>query len=244
IAKLYSGEMSNRVVNWALQVHGGYGYMDEFAISRLYRDQKILEIDEGTNEVQRMVIARHLGLWTGQAPRAPVPTLIADAAPRSASPPGAVHRGLLVGGRQDRDQACEDLQAQRFPACCSDLAGEASNGRLHDRPALRLRADGLPHGVGAAHRRPSDHRQRRSLDDHPPASADAVRWTLPPTGRLPCARAVPRDRRRVSAAWWPGPQLPALPGRAGAGRGETEAPRALPRCAACRWLHLLRTTPA
>ena len=67
IAKLYSGEMSNRVVNWALQVHGGYGYMDEFAISRLYRDQKILEIGEGTNEVQRMVIARHLGLGTGQA---------------------------------------------------------------------------------------------------------------------------------------------------------------------------------
>jgi short/branched chain acyl-CoA dehydrogenase len=62
IAKLYSGEMSNRVVNWALQVHGGYGYMDEFAISRLYRVQKILEIGEGTNEVQRMVIARHLGL--------------------------------------------------------------------------------------------------------------------------------------------------------------------------------------
>ena len=62
IAKLYTGEMSNRVVNWALQVHGGYGYMDEFAISRLYRDQKILEIGEGTNEVQRMVIARHLGL--------------------------------------------------------------------------------------------------------------------------------------------------------------------------------------
>ena len=67
IAKLYSGEMSNRVVNWALQVHGGYGYMDEFAISRLYRDQKILEIGEGTNEVQRMVIARHLGLGTRQA---------------------------------------------------------------------------------------------------------------------------------------------------------------------------------
>jgi alkylation response protein AidB-like acyl-CoA dehydrogenase len=61
IAKLYTGEMSNRVVNSALQVHGGYGYMEEFAISRLYRDQKILEIGEGTNEVQRMVIARHLG---------------------------------------------------------------------------------------------------------------------------------------------------------------------------------------
>jgi short-chain 2-methylacyl-CoA dehydrogenase len=62
IAKLYTGEMSNRVVNSALQLHGGYGYMEEFAISRLYRDQKILEIGEGTNEVQRMVIAKHLGV--------------------------------------------------------------------------------------------------------------------------------------------------------------------------------------
>ena len=62
IAKLYTGEVSNRVVNEALQIHGGYGFMDEFAISRLYRDQKILEIGEGTNEVQRMVIAKHLGL--------------------------------------------------------------------------------------------------------------------------------------------------------------------------------------
>ena len=62
MAKLYTGELSNRAVNQALQIHGGYGYMDEFPISRLYRDQKILEIGEGTNEVQRMVIARHLGL--------------------------------------------------------------------------------------------------------------------------------------------------------------------------------------
>ncbi|MDX6512859.1 MAG: short-chain 2-methylacyl-CoA dehydrogenase [Gaiellaceae bacterium] len=62
IAKLYTGELSNRAVNWALQIHGGYGYMEESAISRLYRDQKILEIGEGTNEVQRMVIAKHLGL--------------------------------------------------------------------------------------------------------------------------------------------------------------------------------------
>jgi alkylation response protein AidB-like acyl-CoA dehydrogenase len=62
MAKLYTGELSHRVVSQALQIHGGYGFMDEYAISRLYRDQKILEIGEGTNEVQRMVIARHLGL--------------------------------------------------------------------------------------------------------------------------------------------------------------------------------------
>jgi short/branched chain acyl-CoA dehydrogenase len=61
-AKLYTGELSHRVANAALQIHGGYGYMDEYPISRLYRDQKILEIGEGTNEVQRLVIAKHLGL--------------------------------------------------------------------------------------------------------------------------------------------------------------------------------------
>jgi len=62
MAKLYTGELSNRAVNKALQIHGGYGFMDEYAISRLYRDQKVLEIGEGTNEVQRLVIARGLGL--------------------------------------------------------------------------------------------------------------------------------------------------------------------------------------
>jgi alkylation response protein AidB-like acyl-CoA dehydrogenase len=62
IAKLYTGELANRVVNAAVQIHGGYGFMDEYAISRLYRDQKVLEIGEGTNEIQRLVIARGLGL--------------------------------------------------------------------------------------------------------------------------------------------------------------------------------------
>jgi short/branched chain acyl-CoA dehydrogenase len=61
MAKLYTGELAHRVVNQAVQIHGGYGFMDEYAVSRLYRDQKVLEIGEGTNEVQRMVIARELG---------------------------------------------------------------------------------------------------------------------------------------------------------------------------------------
>ncbi len=61
-AKLYTGLLSNRAVNAALQIHGGYGFMEEYPISRLYRDQKILEIGEGTNEVQRMVIAKLLNL--------------------------------------------------------------------------------------------------------------------------------------------------------------------------------------
>lgn len=62
MAKLFTGELSHRVANAALLLHGGLGYMEEAAVSRFYRDQKILEIGEGTNEVQRMVIARHLGL--------------------------------------------------------------------------------------------------------------------------------------------------------------------------------------
>jgi short-chain 2-methylacyl-CoA dehydrogenase len=61
MAKLYTGELAHRVVNQAVQIHGGYGFMDEYAVSRLYRDQKVLEIGEGTNEIQRLVIARELG---------------------------------------------------------------------------------------------------------------------------------------------------------------------------------------
>jgi alkylation response protein AidB-like acyl-CoA dehydrogenase len=62
MAKLFTGELSSRVVGAALELHGGAGFMEESPISRLYRDQKVLEIGEGTNEVQRMVIARLLGL--------------------------------------------------------------------------------------------------------------------------------------------------------------------------------------
>ncbi|MDQ2866368.1 MAG: acyl-CoA dehydrogenase family protein [Candidatus Eremiobacteraeota bacterium] len=62
LAKLYAAELSRRVVNEAVQIHGGYGFMDEYPVSRMYRDQKINEIGEGTNEVQRLVIARLMGL--------------------------------------------------------------------------------------------------------------------------------------------------------------------------------------
>jgi butyryl-CoA dehydrogenase len=62
LAKLYSAEISRHVVNEAVQIHGGYGFMDEYPVSRMYRDQKINEIGEGTNEIQRLAIARMLGL--------------------------------------------------------------------------------------------------------------------------------------------------------------------------------------
>ncbi|MCW2949768.1 MAG: acyl-CoA dehydrogenase domain protein, partial [Thermoleophilia bacterium] len=62
MAKLKTGILAREAANLSVQVHGGYGFMDEFAASRFYRDAKILEIGEGTNEVQQMVIARGLGI--------------------------------------------------------------------------------------------------------------------------------------------------------------------------------------
>jgi alkylation response protein AidB-like acyl-CoA dehydrogenase len=60
MAKLYASEAASRACNRALQIHGGYGYTREFNVERHLRDAKICEIGEGTSEVQRMVIAKHL----------------------------------------------------------------------------------------------------------------------------------------------------------------------------------------
>jgi alkylation response protein AidB-like acyl-CoA dehydrogenase len=60
MAKLYASEAASRACNRALQIHGGYGYTREFAVERHLRDAKLCEIGEGTSEVQRMVIAKHL----------------------------------------------------------------------------------------------------------------------------------------------------------------------------------------
>ncbi|MED3561187.1 acyl-CoA dehydrogenase family protein [Bacillus xiapuensis] len=60
IAKLMASEASHRVVHKAVQIHGGFGYMKEYPVERMYRDQRILEIFEGTSQVQKMVIASHL----------------------------------------------------------------------------------------------------------------------------------------------------------------------------------------
>ncbi|MDQ2745046.1 MAG: acyl-CoA dehydrogenase family protein [Chloroflexota bacterium] len=61
MAKLYSGEIATMCANHAVQIHGGYGIMEEFPVARYWRDVKIGEIGEGTNEVQRMVISKYLG---------------------------------------------------------------------------------------------------------------------------------------------------------------------------------------
>lgn len=60
MAKLFASEMSGRVCNKAIQIHGGYGYIREFPLERYLRDAKLCEIGEGTSEVQRLVIAREL----------------------------------------------------------------------------------------------------------------------------------------------------------------------------------------
>ncbi len=62
IAKLYATESAVTATRIATQVFGGYGFMEEYPVARLYRDAKVLEIGEGTSEVQRMLIARGLGL--------------------------------------------------------------------------------------------------------------------------------------------------------------------------------------
>ncbi len=62
IAKLYASEIAVDNAREATQIHGGYGFMNEFPVARFWRDSKILEIGEGTSEVQRMIIARELGL--------------------------------------------------------------------------------------------------------------------------------------------------------------------------------------
>lgn len=60
MAKLFASEMAERVCSDAIQIHGGYGYMSDYPVERIYRDVRICQIYEGTSDVQRMVIARNL----------------------------------------------------------------------------------------------------------------------------------------------------------------------------------------
>jgi len=60
MAKLFASEMSNEAAREAVQIHGGAGYLEDFPVERYFRDARITEIYEGTSEIQRIVIARHL----------------------------------------------------------------------------------------------------------------------------------------------------------------------------------------
>ncbi|HYM81732.1 MAG TPA: acyl-CoA dehydrogenase family protein, partial [Candidatus Limnocylindria bacterium] len=60
MAKLYASEAASWVTHQAIQVFGGYGYVKEYPVERYYRDARVMEIYEGTSEIQRLVIARSL----------------------------------------------------------------------------------------------------------------------------------------------------------------------------------------
>src|SRR5437870_4597307 len=60
MAKLYASEAATWVTHQAIQIHGGYGYVKEYAVERFYRDARVMEIYEGASEIQRLVIARSL----------------------------------------------------------------------------------------------------------------------------------------------------------------------------------------
>ncbi len=63
MSKLYCSEIAKEVADDAVQIHGGYGLMKEYDIERFYRDQRLLQIGEGTSEIQRLVISRHIGAY-------------------------------------------------------------------------------------------------------------------------------------------------------------------------------------
>jgi alkylation response protein AidB-like acyl-CoA dehydrogenase len=58
MAKVYASEMANRVTYKAIQIHGGYGYSQEYPVERYYREARVTTLYEGTSEIQRLVIAR------------------------------------------------------------------------------------------------------------------------------------------------------------------------------------------
>ena len=66
MAKWWISEMANRLAYQALQLHGGYGYMDEYPISRLFRDVRAQTIYAGTTEIMKLIISRNIGLGTGR----------------------------------------------------------------------------------------------------------------------------------------------------------------------------------
>jgi hypothetical protein len=60
MAKLFASEIAERVASDAIQIHGGYGYVADFPVERIYRDVRVCQIYEGTSDIQRLVIAREI----------------------------------------------------------------------------------------------------------------------------------------------------------------------------------------
>ena len=60
MAKLFASEMAEHVASDAIQIHGGYGYLADFPVERIYRDVRVCQIYEGTSDIQRLIIARQI----------------------------------------------------------------------------------------------------------------------------------------------------------------------------------------
>src|SRR3954466_9577505 len=152
-AKLKTGRLAVRCTEEAVQIHGGYGYIEEYPVCRMYRDAKILTIGEGTDEVQQMVIARALGASLGAPPR----RLALD-------PPllGAVEVGVggavqVLGGEAVERQRCEADRGggDRAEALLEPRGGGAQLARagLGEQNRELVAAEAAEHVGGAKVRR-------------------------------------------------------------------------------------------
>src|SRR5690625_7980256 len=80
MAKLFASDVFNKVADKALQIHGGIGYIGEYAVERFYRDARITKIYEGTNEIQRLIIARKVQIGRASCRERVSITEVAEAA--------------------------------------------------------------------------------------------------------------------------------------------------------------------
>ena len=129
MAKLFASDTAMEVTVEAVQVLGGYGYVTEYPVERMMRDAKITQIYEGTNEIQRVVIARHLARW--RADPAPRDRLLA---------PGRLEQALdLLGAVRERER----------PAAGVARLGSSSStsrrlGRVHEVELVDVEQRGSP----------------------------------------------------------------------------------------------------
>ena len=153
IAKLYSTEAAVSATRTATQVFGGYGFMEEYPVARFYRDAKILEIGEGTSEVQRMVIAR------GARPAGRVACLLEEASSdvrcRQGSRGAGGHAGTARQGGREAGGGATSCTSGTASRCCSTRVPSSRTRSWPTRSAVGLPADGVVTGQGLVDGRPA-----------------------------------------------------------------------------------------